>query len=437
MTVTDLSTTATPTVSTMPDPIVSTPTMFPGTVSTPIGFAATDPVTDPTTTGPSLGSVDDPVLAVLDSIGAWHPDAQSATLRDAADAWQAMATALTSLESSLETAAQPVSTTNDGQAATLFAGYWQTWTSDTGYFPVSADACGRMADALDGYADAVDRINSDLADAVDLATNTPTGSMVTTGVVAGSAAAQELVDLAESLQTSLSQSATALLASSGVTATQAISPATPATTTASTATLTATDNSFAVSSLDFSGLDNAAVDLMPSSSSSADPGATPSDPSGYPTALGAAGASAAAILAADQLSAAASPGTAALTTPPLPADPDAGPTDPDPDIPTSGPSTLDTSGLAGITVPPPAAVPTDSLTSGADPIPTMTPSTLTSATTGLAAAGAAGLAGGAARAVKSASSSSDMPFIPMGGMGGAGGGGDDANDEGPTRRRLR
>jgi hypothetical protein len=402
--------------------------------------AAPDPVTAPTTAATSLGSVDDPVIAVLDSIGAWHPDAQSATLRDAADAWQAMASALTSLESSLETAAQPVNTTNDGQAATLFAGYWQTWTSDTGYFPVSADACGRMATALDGYADAVDRINSDLADAVDLATNTPAGSMVTTGVVAGSPAAQELVDLAQSLQTSLSQSATALLASSGVTASQALSPAAPATTTASTATLTATDNSFAVSSLDFSGLDDAAVDLMPSSSSaSSDPGATPTDPSGYPTALGAAGASAAAILAADQLSTATSTSAdaAAVTAPPLPADPDSASTVPDssPGASGLGTSALDTSGLAGITVPPPAAVPSDSVAS--DPVPTMTPSTLTSATTGLAAAGAAGLAGGAAKAIKSSSSSSDMPFIPMGGMGGAGGGADDAGDEGPTRRRLR
>src|SRR5437868_8515918 len=89
--------------------------------------------------------------------GLFWPQGDPGKLRQAAQAWREMGTALSTAEGTCHGAARLVVGSNEGPAIDAFGRYWGKWEGGDGYFELSFQSCGQMAEALDRYADAVDQ----------------------------------------------------------------------------------------------------------------------------------------------------------------------------------------------------------------------------------------------------------------------------------------
>jgi hypothetical protein len=95
---------------------------------------------------------------VKDLTGMWWPAADAGSLRSAASAWTAMASAIDALTAPANTAAQAVIGGNKSPAIDAFQGFWEKYyKGSSGWLPDSASACRQMAKALTGFADEVDK----------------------------------------------------------------------------------------------------------------------------------------------------------------------------------------------------------------------------------------------------------------------------------------
>src|SRR5207302_1322456 len=89
--------------------------------------------------------------------GLFWPQGDPGKLRQAAQAWREMGSALTAAEGTCHGAASLVVGSNEGPAIDAFSHYCSKWEGGGGYFELSAQSCGQMAEALDRYATAIDQ----------------------------------------------------------------------------------------------------------------------------------------------------------------------------------------------------------------------------------------------------------------------------------------
>jgi len=85
------------------------------------------------------------------------PQGDPGQLRQAARAWREMERGLQEVEGACQSSANQIRAYNQGPAIEAFAGYWHKWQGGGGYFELSAQASGQLADALERYASAIEQ----------------------------------------------------------------------------------------------------------------------------------------------------------------------------------------------------------------------------------------------------------------------------------------
>src|SRR5438105_8358831 len=85
------------------------------------------------------------------------PQGDPRLLRQAAQAWEDIGRARTAVEGACHAASNLVVGNSDGPAIDAFGRYWSKWEGGGGYFELSSQSCGQMAEALNRYADAIDQ----------------------------------------------------------------------------------------------------------------------------------------------------------------------------------------------------------------------------------------------------------------------------------------
>src|SRR5207302_1657799 len=127
--------------------------------------------------------------------GLFWPQGDPGKLRQAAQAWREMGSALTAAEGTCHGAASLVVGSSQGPAIDAFSHYWSKWEGGSGYFELSFQSCGQMAEALDRYADAIDQARQRVEEiAATAATVLAVGivlTVVTVGLSDAAAAAGE------------------------------------------------------------------------------------------------------------------------------------------------------------------------------------------------------------------------------------------------------
>jgi len=89
--------------------------------------------------------------------GLFWPQGDPGQLRQAARAWREMERALQEVEGACQSSVNQIRAYNQGPAIEAFAGYWRKWQGGGGYFELSAQASGQLADALERYASAIEQ----------------------------------------------------------------------------------------------------------------------------------------------------------------------------------------------------------------------------------------------------------------------------------------
>ncbi|MGW7618313.1 DUF6531 domain-containing protein [Streptomyces antimycoticus] len=107
----------------------------------------------------SFGSdIEDKAKALLMKLGMWWPDANSGTLRHAADAWRTFADSVDDVRVATDKAATTLIHHNKGEAIDAFETFWGRYAKgkDEGWLSNLAKSARNMAKALDKFADTVD-----------------------------------------------------------------------------------------------------------------------------------------------------------------------------------------------------------------------------------------------------------------------------------------
>lgn len=127
------------------------------------------------------------------SFGLWWPAGDPGKLREAAGAWDAMASHLDTATTTLSGAASAVTGANSGEAIDAFAAHWDRVGGPQGALPAIASDCRNMAASLRDFADAVDEVREQIIQmAVEIAATIAIGvglAVFTAGLSAGAAAA--------------------------------------------------------------------------------------------------------------------------------------------------------------------------------------------------------------------------------------------------------
>lgn len=127
------------------------------------------------------------------TFGLWWPAGDPGKLREAADAWDAMASHLDTATTTLSGAASAVIGANSGEAINAFAAHWALVGGPQGALPTIAGDCRSMATSLREFADAVDEVREQIIQmAVEIAATVAIGvglAVLTAGLSAGAAAA--------------------------------------------------------------------------------------------------------------------------------------------------------------------------------------------------------------------------------------------------------
>src|SRR5438105_2511251 len=117
--------------------------------------------------------------------GLFWPQGDPGKLRQAAQAWREMGTALTTAEGTCRGAGRLVVGSNEGPAIDAFGRYWSRWQGGSGYFELSSQSCGQMAEALDRYADAIDQARQKVEEIAATAATVLAVGLVLTVVTVG------------------------------------------------------------------------------------------------------------------------------------------------------------------------------------------------------------------------------------------------------------
>ena len=113
----------------------------------------------------SIGSaVEEKAKAILLELGMWWPDANSGTLRHAADAWRTFADTVDDVRAATNKAATTLIHNNKGEAIDAFETFWGRYAKgkDEGWLSNLAKSARSMAKALDAFADKVDEAIEEL-----------------------------------------------------------------------------------------------------------------------------------------------------------------------------------------------------------------------------------------------------------------------------------
>ncbi|MDT3400462.1 hypothetical protein RKE29_28290, partial [Streptomyces sp. B1866] len=99
-------------------------------------------------------SLEDTARHVLLKLGMWWPEANSGTLRHAADAWREFADSVDGVRVATDKAARTLVGHNRGEAVEAFAGFWSRYARgrDGGWLSDTAEAARSMAKALEKFA---------------------------------------------------------------------------------------------------------------------------------------------------------------------------------------------------------------------------------------------------------------------------------------------
>ena len=151
--------------------------------------------------------------------GLWWPAADPGRLRAAAAAWRRLAAEVEQVSAATSAVVRQLSAENHGEGITAFEAYWSSrWMGGSGCLPAVVEAARGLAQALDGYAEAVqraqDRIKELIAAAATAAIIGIGLTILTVGIsdVAAGAVAASLVAAAAAIGVELSAEAAAIIA---------------------------------------------------------------------------------------------------------------------------------------------------------------------------------------------------------------------------------
>ncbi|WP_327361259.1 DUF6531 domain-containing protein [Streptomyces sp. NBC_01296] len=135
-------------------------------------------------------SIEDEAKDLLLKLGLWWPDANSGTLRHAADAWRTFADAVDDVRTPVNNAASSLITNNTGEAIEAFGTFWGRYAkgNDAGWLSDLAEAARQMAEALDKFAKAVDDAINKLWTQIGIDAAIIVGGIALAFVTAGAAA---------------------------------------------------------------------------------------------------------------------------------------------------------------------------------------------------------------------------------------------------------
>ncbi|WP_308299606.1 DUF6531 domain-containing protein [Streptomyces sp. CJ_13] len=135
-------------------------------------------------------SIEDEAKDLLLTLGLWWPDANSGTLRHAADAWRTFADAVDDVRTPVNNAASSLITNNSGEAIEAFGTFWGRYAkgNDAGWLSDLAKASRKMAEALDKFARAVDDAINKLWTQIGIDAAIIVGGIALAFVTAGAAA---------------------------------------------------------------------------------------------------------------------------------------------------------------------------------------------------------------------------------------------------------
>jgi hypothetical protein len=151
--------------------------------------------------------------------GLWWPAADPARLRAAAAAWRRLAADVEQVSAATSAVVRQLSADNHGEGITAFEAYWSSrWMGGSGCLPAVVEAARGLAQALDSYAEAVqkaqDRVKELIAAAATAAIIGIGLTVLTAGIsdVAAGAVAAGLVAAAAAIGLELSAEAAAIIA---------------------------------------------------------------------------------------------------------------------------------------------------------------------------------------------------------------------------------
>ncbi|MFE2288517.1 hypothetical protein ACFXDJ_30670 [Streptomyces sp. NPDC059443] len=136
------------------------------------------------------GDAEDEAKDLLLTLGLWWPDANSGTLRHAADAWRTFADAVDDVRTPVNNAASSLITNNSGEAIEAFGTFWGRYAkgNEAGWLSDLAKSSRQMAEALDKFAGAVDDAINKLWTQIGIDAAIIVGGIALAFVTAGAAA---------------------------------------------------------------------------------------------------------------------------------------------------------------------------------------------------------------------------------------------------------
>ncbi|MFE7116025.1 polymorphic toxin type 30 domain-containing protein [Streptomyces sp. NPDC057654] len=161
-------------------------------------------------------SIEDEAKKILLHLGMWWPDANSGTLRHAADAWRTFADSVDDVRSATNNSATSLIHNNTGEAIDAFQTFWERYAkgADGGWLSDLAKASRKMAKALDKFADTVDDAITALWEQIGIDAVAIAGGVLLTLVSGGASdeAAAGIIELAAGLGVEVEASVAAIAA---------------------------------------------------------------------------------------------------------------------------------------------------------------------------------------------------------------------------------
>ncbi|MEU1076714.1 MULTISPECIES: polymorphic toxin type 17 domain-containing protein [unclassified Streptomyces] len=157
-------------------------------------------------------SIEDEAKKVLLKLGMWWPDANSGTLRHAAQAWRTFADAVDDVRTPVNNTANSLIHNNKGEAIETFTTFWERYAKgkDAGWLSDLSKSSRKMAEGLEKFADAVDDAITKLWTQIGIDAAVIAGGIalafVTAGLASGAAvaAADVIIEMGATLGVAVS-----------------------------------------------------------------------------------------------------------------------------------------------------------------------------------------------------------------------------------------
>ncbi|MFH8980746.1 DUF6531 domain-containing protein [Streptomyces varsoviensis] len=161
-------------------------------------------------------SIEDEAKKILLKLGMWWPDANSGTLRHAADAWRTFADSVDDVRGATNREATSLIHNNKGEAIDAFRTFWERYAkgADGGWLSDLAKASRKMAEALEKFADTVDDAIKTLWEQIGIDALAIAGGVLLTVVTAGGSdeVAAGIIEMAAGLGVEVEASVAAIAA---------------------------------------------------------------------------------------------------------------------------------------------------------------------------------------------------------------------------------